>query len=365
MKRKFLILTIIAILAITGCRGQERPIPRGQLETNQSSIFDMARIEYCKITSDNAEVKSGFGNQFDKIGTLKRNDVVRVLDHVGDWYAVQLDNNTIGAIPTNLAQPVIREDETVTPAPDQQTPDLETDPDVVGIPAEEQEQPARDQRDIALAPTPQAPGTTRTVPGTPDDTRTGQDGLTPGGQTPGTQTPQAPEVERTDTRRTPATTEEPPIQQTPGRQQPQQQPQQQQPAEGPIRELSDQERQMVDLVNQARQQNDLQPLQVDLELTRVARIKSQDMVDQNYFSHYSPTYGSPFEMLDSFGIKYLHAGENLAGNNNVQNAHTALMNSSGHRKNILNPNFTHIGSGVRPSNRYGFIYTQLFISKPR
>ena len=70
-------------------------------------------------------------------------------------------------------------------------------------------------------------------------------------------------------------------------------------------------------------------------------------------------------MLKKFGISYLHAGENLAGNSSVDRAHRALMNSSGHKQNILSPNFTHIGVGVRASNQYGYLYTQMFISKPK
>lgn len=127
--------------------------------------------------------------------------------------------------------------------------------------------------------------------------------------------------------------------------------------------LSGQEQQMVDLVNRERTKNGLSPLTVDLEVARVAGIKSQDMVDKNYFSHNSPTYGSPFDMMKNFGISYLTAGENLAGNATVEKAHEALMNSTGHRQNILSPDFTHIGIGVRASQKYGYIYTQMFISK--
>ncbi|WP_202710270.1 CAP domain-containing protein [Sporosalibacterium faouarense] len=133
----------------------------------------------------------------------------------------------------------------------------------------------------------------------------------------------------------------------------------------PVKRLTDQEQRMVELVNMERTKNDLPPLEVDLELARVARIKAQDMAENNYFSHYSPNYGSPFDMMKSFGIEYLHAGENLAGNSGVENAHNALMNSSGHRKNILSPDFTHIGIGITPSDKYGYIYTQMFISKPK
>lgn len=137
------------------------------------------------------------------------------------------------------------------------------------------------------------------------------------------------------------------------------------PVPEPDQSLVAQEREMVRLLNQERQKNSLPTLKVDPELTRVARIKSQDMVDNDYFSHYSPTYGSPFDMLKQFNIEYLHAGENIALNTSVDKAHTALMGSSGHRQNILNQNFTYVGIGVKRKDRRSFIYTQIFISKPR
>lgn len=124
-------------------------------------------------------------------------------------------------------------------------------------------------------------------------------------------------------------------------------------------QLNASEQKMVDLVNQERAKAGVAPLKVDLELSRVARIKSQDMRDNNYFSHTSPTYGSPFDMMKSFGISYRTAGENIAKHSSVESAHTGLMNSDGHRKNILNPNFTHIGIGI-VDGRY---YTQMFIGR--
>ncbi len=124
-------------------------------------------------------------------------------------------------------------------------------------------------------------------------------------------------------------------------------------------QLSASEQKMVDLVNQERAKAGVPPLKVDLELSRVARIKSQDMRDNNYFSHTSPTYGSPFDMMKSFGISYRTAGENIAKHSSVESAHAGLMNSDGHRKNILNPNFTHIGIGI-VDGRY---YTQMFIGR--
>ncbi|MGI6778218.1 MAG: CAP domain-containing protein [Acetivibrionales bacterium] len=129
--------------------------------------------------------------------------------------------------------------------------------------------------------------------------------------------------------------------------------------------LTDLEQEMLSLVNEARSQNGATPLEIDMELTNVARIKSQDMIDKNYFSHNSPTYGSPFDMMKSFGINYVHAGENIAGNQTVQAAHNALMNSPGHRKNILSGDYTHIGIGIKRGSSYGNIFTQMFISKPK
>ena len=125
------------------------------------------------------------------------------------------------------------------------------------------------------------------------------------------------------------------------------------------------EQQMFQLLNDARVQNKLSPLKVDMELTNVARIKAQDMIDNKYFSHNSPKYGDPFDMMKAFGVKYVMAGENIAGNQNVQNAESALMNSPGHRKNILSPDFTHIGIGIQKGGPYGNMFSQMFISKPQ
>jgi len=123
------------------------------------------------------------------------------------------------------------------------------------------------------------------------------------------------------------------------------------------------EQQMLNLVNQERARAGLKPLQADLQLTKLARLKSQDMINKNYFSHTSPTYGSPFDMMKSNGVTYKTAGENIAGNQSVQAAHTALMNSSGHRANILNANYTHVGIGIVQGGPYGMMFTQMFVGR--
>lgn len=125
--------------------------------------------------------------------------------------------------------------------------------------------------------------------------------------------------------------------------------------------LTAMEQQMVNLVNQERTKQGLKPLEVDMRLVKAARLKSQDMITKNYTSHISPTYGSPFDMMKSMGISFNTAGENLAGAGTVDRAFTNLMNSAGHRANMMNPNYTKIGIGIIQGGPYGLMITQMFI----
>lgn len=127
--------------------------------------------------------------------------------------------------------------------------------------------------------------------------------------------------------------------------------------------LTADELEVFNLINQQRANNGLSALKIDVEVQRVARIKAQDMVDNNYFSHNSPIYGTPFNMLKNFGISYKTAGENIAGNSSNSAAVTAWMNSSGHKANILNSGYNYTGIGVVSSPKYGKIYVQMFIGK--
>lgn len=121
------------------------------------------------------------------------------------------------------------------------------------------------------------------------------------------------------------------------------------------------EQEVIRLVNQIRAENGLKALTYDWELARVARYKSQDMKDNKYFSHTSPVYGSPFQMIKNFGISFRSAGENIAkGYATPQAVVNGWMNSSGHRANILNSSYTHIGVGYVSGGNY---WTQMFISK--
>ena len=118
---------------------------------------------------------------------------------------------------------------------------------------------------------------------------------------------------------------------------------------------------VIRLVNEIRVKNGLKALTADWELSRVARYKSQDMKDNRYFSHTSPVYGSPFDMIKSFGISYRSAGENIAkGQSTPQAVVNAWMNSSGHRANILNSSYKRIGVGYVKNGNY---WTQMFIGR--
>lgn len=129
----------------------------------------------------------------------------------------------------------------------------------------------------------------------------------------------------------------------------------------PADEAASVEQEVIRLVNVERSKAGLPALKEDWELSRVAEHKSMDMQKRNYFSHTSPTYGSPFDMMKSFGIDYRSAGENIArGQRSAEEVVDAWMNSEGHRKNILNRNFTHIGVGYVADGNY---WTQMFIGK--
>ena len=121
------------------------------------------------------------------------------------------------------------------------------------------------------------------------------------------------------------------------------------------------EQEVIRLVNEIRAENGLKALTYDWELARVARYKSQDMKDNKYFAHNSPVYGTPFQMIRSFGISCRSAGENIArGYTTPQAVVNGWMNSAGHRANILSANYTHIGVGYVAQGHY---WTQMFIGK--
>lgn len=127
--------------------------------------------------------------------------------------------------------------------------------------------------------------------------------------------------------------------------------------------LTADEQEVFNLINAQRTTAGLAALKIDEELQNVARVKAKDMVENNYFSHNSPTYGTPFNMIKKFGITYKAAGENIAGNSTNKGAVNAWMNSPGHKANILSNNYNYTGIAVVSSPKYGKIYVQMFIGK--
>ena len=124
------------------------------------------------------------------------------------------------------------------------------------------------------------------------------------------------------------------------------------------------QKEVLRLVNVERSKMGLKELTLNTELSRVATLKSQDMIDKNYFSHTSPTYGSPFDMMKKFNISYRIAGENIAmGQKTPAQVVEAWMNSEGHRANILNANYTDLGVGIAKSFKGTIYWTQMFIGK--
>jgi uncharacterized YkwD family protein len=124
------------------------------------------------------------------------------------------------------------------------------------------------------------------------------------------------------------------------------------------------ETEVIRLVNVERAKVGRSALTENSELSRIARIKSNDFIKNNYFSHTSPTYGSPFDMLKSFGITFTAAAENIAkGQGSAADAMNSWMNSSGHRANILSSTYNQIGVGVARDSKGILFWTQLFIKR--
>ena len=120
---------------------------------------------------------------------------------------------------------------------------------------------------------------------------------------------------------------------------------------------------ILSLINTEREKNNLPELEIDEGLQNLARLKAEDLVKNNYFSHISPTYGTPFEMLKNHNITYKTASENIAGNASLENAVSSWMNSESHKQNILSNHYNLTGIGVVDSIAYGKIIVELFVGR--
>lgn len=128
--------------------------------------------------------------------------------------------------------------------------------------------------------------------------------------------------------------------------------------------FSNYQTEVLNLVNSQRSKAGLKPLRANFDLNKLATLKSEDMMKNNYFSHNSPKYGSAFDMMSKFNISYNAAGENIAmGQPTPSEVMNSWMNSSGHRANILNSNFTDLGVGIAKDSNGRLYWTQMFIGK--
>lgn len=116
--------------------------------------------------------------------------------------------------------------------------------------------------------------------------------------------------------------------------------------------LSEDETKFLNKINELRKQNSLPELKIDDNTQNVARLKAQDLVESNYFSHTSPKYGTPFEMLATNGVNYKTASENIAGNSTLEGGIDSWINSESHKSNILSDKFTHTGVAIVDSPQY-------------
>ena len=127
--------------------------------------------------------------------------------------------------------------------------------------------------------------------------------------------------------------------------------------------LTTDESNLLSIINAEREKNNLPNLQIDEELQNVAKLKANDLVQNNYFSHISPTYGTPFDMLKSHNISYKTASENIAGNSDIKSAFDAWISSDSHKENILSNDYNYTGIAVVDSIAYGKVIVELFIGK--
>ena len=198
-------------------------------------------------------------------------------------------------------------------------------------------------------PTNCAPSATQVCDTTTEAPETGDQSPVPALPTamPATNVPSSPTVAPTDT---PEATRKPSATQAPSTED-----------DYTTQSVSAQEQMMFNLLNMDRKNNGLPPLTLDSTLCGIARVKSCDMRDNNYFAHESPTYGRVKDMLTRFGYSYNGAGENIAHHATVEKAEAAFMSSSGHRQNILSSAWTKVGIGIC-YDRNGFVYvTQIFV----
>ncbi len=284
-------------------------------------------------------IRCGPDVRYDKVGELPAGKIAQCYGSIDGWYVVSTDDGVVGVVSGKYVTAIF-------------------DPEsaVADIAVEPQPQSAQPEQSSAQAEATPAPTATPSPTPTPSATPTPQPSPTPL-RRDGTAPLSTPEPTAQPTSMSPSATPAPYgtyPQTTPS------------PdiyadaAQITAFALTDSESEMLALLNADREKADQPPLAIDATLTKLARKKSQDMVDNDYFSHTSPRYGTPFDMLTDDNVNYSYAGENIAANRSVSGAYKTLYDSEGHRTNMLNPNYKKVGIGVVNSPQYGLMLTQIF-----
>lgn len=118
---------------------------------------------------------------------------------------------------------------------------------------------------------------------------------------------------------------------------------------------------VLNLINEARKKAGVSPLKLGTTLPKIAELKAEDMVKNSYFTHTSKTYGTPFKMMEDYGIDYTSAGENIAGNPNIEAAVKSWLASDTHKQNLLSSAYEYVGIGIAKSPTYGYIIVAMFV----
>lgn len=289
-------------------------------ENQTTSMFSKLDYSFASVIPSNTNIRSGLSGDSPIIASLNSGDKVKVIGKLNGLYVVNIPNtNKLGTISPNDARLYSAMPGSTAPMPTKPIPTT-TGTNTTGT--------GRIGAGTNGYGTTGNVGNSTTQPGTVAPGATGTTGLN----------------QNTGTTRNTNTTANAPT------------------ATGSGTLTADASR-ILQLCNAERAKVGAKPLKANTDLTKLANMKSQDIVQKNYFSHQSPTYGSPFDMMKTYGISYMYAGENLAINQSADGAHQAWMNSEGHKRNILNPDFTEIGIGIYSKGNGSFAYTQMFIGR--
>ena len=264
---------------------------------------------YGKVTASCLNVRCGPGLTYNRVGKLYKNDYVDVFAKVGNWYIVKTDDDLVGAVSSDYLEAVYDETERYSQANDV---------------SDNTEALNNDTENISEATNGEA-DTSEVV-----ETNSSQEENNISNENINEQT----------------TTEEVIAEEFANSQ-----------------ELTEDEQEFLDLINANREANGLQALEIDSEVQNVARLKAEDLVQNNYFAHNSETYGDIQNMLTTFGVSYSSAGENIAGNSSLSKAVEAWMGSENHKINSLSENFNYTGISIAERETYGKIFVQVFVQK--